>query len=199
MSKYNNEYFFIRQPRNSDHLPFLCPDINTEDRTFRFEAQPPGSPPLVFFNGWKKENLQQGIRDVATKILFNGSNLVVDTSIREKLIPLEVPNLFLHPAIYIDDRDNWHENYWYMTFTQQFDCWDRTHSVYVKEPVRLGGFELYSVYSYSLNEALLDKTPLNQRLLFEMGSTQDGMVVCHKSIMRIFIDEGAKLVPIGAY
>ena len=89
-----------------------------------------------------------------------------------------------------------------MTFTERFDCWDRQHSTYEAEPLEMGGFKLHSVYTYSLNEELLDKTPLEQRLLFKMGGSLDAFVVCHQKLLGLFRGDGkngAKLTPIHEY
>lgn len=202
MSEYDNEYFFIEKPKESPQFPSLVPDTNTEDLNFRFEAMPFGSPPLVFYNGWREKRRKDRIKEVPADVLFEGSNLVVHTKIREELLGLEIPHLSMHPAVFIDKDDKWHEDYWYMCFTQQFDCWDRDNSTFEDEPVEMGGMKLFSVYTYSLNKKLLDETPLPERLLFKMGGTQDGYVVCHQSIVRIFRRDGtsgATLTPVADY
>lgn len=200
-SKFDQEYFFIQSPAGRDDFPFPGPDINTENRKFRYEAQPMGSPPLVFDNAARDLQKERKIRVISTPpaFLFDGSNLLIPSSVREELLKLDIPNLHMHPAVYIHDDKKWYEDYWYMTFTEMLDCWDRKNSTYEDEPLEMGGFTLYSVYTYSLNEELLDKIPLASRLLFKMGSTQDGMIVCHKSIMRLFINEGTQLTPIAEY
>jgi len=91
-----------------------------------------------------------------------------------------------------------------MTFAERFDCWDRDNSNYEKEspPIRLGGFELFLVYDYSFNSELLDKLPLEQRLLFKMGGTIDGYIVCHESLAHLFRQgdkSGAELTLISDY
>jgi hypothetical protein len=193
MSDYDKEYYFVRKRPSDRTLPFLVPDKNTEDKNFGFEPQPPGSPPLVFYNGWKDEYRQRRIVTSCPDILFCGSDLVVRTPIRNRLLALNVPNLDMQSAVYIDDRDQWHEDFWYLTFLARFECWDREKSDYEQEiePIRLGGFELYQVYEYSLDEKLLDNTPLNQRLLFQMGGTILADVVCHESVRHLF-DGGGK-------
>jgi hypothetical protein len=200
MKKYDDEYYFILRA-DDDRIPDLTPDTNTEDRTFRYEEQPMASPPLVFFNGAAEyqKKLRLPTMKVPPSVMLEGSNLMVPNQIREELLKLEIPNLHMHPSVYIHDDKKWYENYWYMTFTEMFDCWDRNNSTFKDRPLELGGFKLYSVYTYSLNEELLDKTPLEQRLLFKMGSTQDGMIVCHKSIMRMFINEGTQLTKVSEY
>eukprot|EP01034_Spumella_vulgaris_P044089 gene44089-54789_t len=121
------------------------PDENTEDRRFRFEMQQPGSAPLVFHNTWKEENLRKGIRSLSPAVLFEGDDLVVSTAIRQSLLLADIPDLAMHPVVYIDDQGEWHEDYWFLTFTKWLDCWDRNASTYEQDdpPVRLGGFELY--------------------------------------------------------
>ena len=115
MTDYNQDYFFIRSDNvNNTRLPSLVPDTNTGERRFHYEPEPTGSAPLIFSNGWKEEFRRRGVRDDLTDILFDGNNFMV----RERLLQYEIPNLHIHPAIYIDDRDEWHEDYWYLTFSE---------------------------------------------------------------------------------
>lgn len=186
MSDFDSEYFFIRKPKKSPKIPFLIPDESTVARRFRFEAQPIGSAPLVFHNADKDENMRTEIVAETPDVLFSGSSLLVRTPIRDKLLLLDVPNLFMHPAIYIDDKDNWHEDYWFLTFTEDFDCWDREDSEYDDEAIEVGGTELYQVYSYRMNSSLLAKTPLHERLLFKMGGDVHGFICCHQTLRLIF-------------
>jgi len=204
--KYDQEYHFVRRPKDQDSLPSLTPDVDTEDRQFRFMAQPTGSPPLVFFNGARDFQRKHNIPSVkkVPDILFDGANMVIRSHIREALSAQNVQNLHMHPAVYIHDDGKRHEDYWYMTFTERFDCWDRNNSNYEKKdpPIRLGGSEFFSVYDYSLNSDLLDKTPLKQRLLFDMGGAINGYIVCHESISHLFRQDGksgAELTLISDY
>jgi hypothetical protein len=204
MSDYNDDYFFIRKPKNNSLLPFLSPDENTEDRRYRFEAQPLGSPPLVFHNTWKEENLKKRVKSISPEVLFEGDDLVVSTAIREKLLLADIPELHMHPAIYIDDQEKWHEDYWFLTFTKWVDCWDRNTSTYEQDdpPVVLGGFELHQVYQYSFDPKVLDKIPMPGRLLFKLGGSLDGFIVCHKSLAGLFRangKSGVELVGIRDY
>ena len=48
MKMYDSQYYFIEQD-SDDRLPSLVADENTEDRTYSYEKQPVGTPPLVFF------------------------------------------------------------------------------------------------------------------------------------------------------
>lgn len=204
MNHYNDEYFFIRKSKNNDFLPFLEPDVNTENRRFRFEVQPAGSPPLVFHNTWKEENKKRGIHAATPSVLFEGDDLVVNTAIRDSLLIADIPHLAMHPAIYIDDQEEWHENYWFLTFTNWLDCWDRRTSTYEEDdpPIRLGGFELHQVYQYSFDPDVLDKIPQQQRLLFKLGGSQDGFIVCHQSLAGLFRGNGAsgaEMIAIASY
>lgn len=150
--------FFIRKP-DDVRLPLLEPDSITEDRRFRFEQQPVGSPPLVFNNAWKDHNRSTKISGITPDILFSGADLVVRTAIRERLLHYSIPSLHMHPVVYIDNQGKWHEDFWYLAFSDRFDCWNRSTSEYDQEgpPVRLGGFDLHEVFSYKLDENLFDK------------------------------------------
>jgi len=188
MSNYDLDYFFLRQPKGNEKLPFLIPDASTEDRKFRSNRQPLGSPPLFFHNAWRAEVKKRGVHTIVPPVLFSGADIIIATEIRNKLLALELSGLSLHPAVYVDDQDIWHEDYWFVTFTEELDCWDRATSYFEEEvePVTVGGETLYQVYEYRLDAKILDAVPLERRLLFKMGGTLKGMVVCHKSLIKIF-------------
>lgn len=190
MSELNREYFLITEASNREGIPALTPDKNTQDRDFRFARQPVGSAPLFFYNGFKERHAKRGIGPMRKlpAILFEGNNLLVPDTVREHLLELDIPGLCIHPAVYMHDDGNWYEGYWYLAFDRRFDCWDRTKSVYDKStpPIRLGGYELEEVTHYSLNEELILKTPMKERLFFQMGGTTDPFFVCHRSLFRLF-------------
>lgn len=193
MSNYEQQYYILSSARVNG-IPFLGPDENTAERNFSFERQPVGSAPLVFGNKEKERYRAEGVKDVVSAILFHGNNLVVRTSIRDALLDLNVPNMCMHPAIFVDDGDKWHEGYWYVTFTELFDCWDRNLSDASTSFVETEGERRYDVYEYVFDKELMDNTPLNTRLFFKMGGTIGAFVFCHESIAGIFRRE----VPMGA-
>lgn len=186
MSKYDHDYFFIVKDASDERLPELVPAGDTENRRHQFERQPVGSAPLVFTNGWREDNSSNQVAETVADILFDGADFMVRGHIREGLLVHDIPGLAIHPAVYIDDRETRHEDYWYLTFTEEFDCWDRNTSVYNPKPLVVAGEKSFNVRSFSLNVALLDETPLEQRLLFKMGATIDGYIACHKSLAPIF-------------
>jgi hypothetical protein len=203
MRNYDDEYFFVHKA-DDKRLPSATANDDTVERNYTFEVQQVGAAPFVFFNGSKEYDRKLGVvspRELPD-VLFNGNNLLVRTAIRDDLIQLDVPGLQMHPSVFIDDRGHWHEDYWFLIFPNRFDCWDREESDYEEEPLELGGYLLHSVYTYRLNSDLLDNTPIEQRLLFKMGGTQDGFIVCHQQLAHVFRKSGnlgATLVPVSTY
>ena len=201
MTDYTAQYYILRSP-DGHSVPHLSADPDTLRRTSSYTPHPVGSSPLVFRNGWKGRNREGGVKDVVTPILFHATNPVVRTPLCEALLDLQLPHVHMHPAIYIDDRDTWHKDYWYVTFSKLFDCWDRALSDTSKNFVESNGQRRYDVYEYVFDEALLDKTPLEERLLFQMGGTISEFVFCHESIVKLFQQDrpnGAKLVLASEY
>lgn len=200
---YEDEYFFIRKPRNQPRLPYLNPDKTTAQRPFRTQAIPVGQPPLVFHNEDAAANRAKGVRSVVPDILFEGFNLVVRDGIRERLLNLDVPALHVYPSVYIDDDERWHEDFWYLTFTTEFDCWDRATSDFDPDPVTAGRFTYFNVFTYRFDQQVMQATPLAQRLLFKMGGALDAHIVAHESILtRIFGphgSNGAEYVKVSDY
>lgn len=201
MSKYDDEYFLIKRPMRNPKIPGLQPDENTEERQFYKEGPPSGSPPLVFFNADKENYKRAGIIADVPEILFAGMSLIVSQKVRDKLLLIPVENMFMHSTVYIDDNDHWHEDFWYLTLSEQLDCWDRETSVYPRHlPIELGDVVVYTVKSFRLDDKVLDKIPLQDRLLFKMGGAINAYVVCHQSILPIFScggKSGADLVQIS--
>ncbi|MBY0444376.1 MAG: hypothetical protein K2Q15_04100 [Burkholderiales bacterium] len=200
MTNFNEDYYFILELRNA-RMPTLSPDEDTAEKPYTTQALPLGEKPLIFENGRLDRQKARGITPLTPppNILFNGSNVVVNDEIREKLLQLDLTYLAIQPAIYIDHKDQWHENYWFLTFTDRFDCWDRKKSTYDPDPLDILGPPRYEIYTYSLNDDLLEKTPLKERLIFKMGGTTEGIIVVHKSLASLFKTSGAVLVPISDF
>lgn len=203
MTDLNKEYFFVLKP-SGDHVPFLVPDADTEGKSDGVAPQPPGSPPLVFLNAWRDENRKAGVFAQANDVMFSGADLLVRSAIREALLDLAIPRLTMAPAIFIDDEGQRHEDYWFLTFTDRFDCWDRATSEYDEDtpPVMVRGMPNHAVATYSLDRELMAKTALKDRLLFKMGADIMGFVVCHESLASLLGgagDRGAKLVSLADY
>jgi hypothetical protein len=203
MPKYDKQYFFIEKA-DDERLPFLVPDSNSEDRLFLYESQLPGSPPLVFRNGRKDSQKNRRISALTPDILFSGSDLIVKNSIREQLLDKEIPNLHMHPSIYIDNNEDWNEDYWHLLFTNSLDCWDHELSDYnrTRRPIEIGGLEYHEVHTFVLDEATLDKKKLPERLLFKMGGILAGTITCHETLHSIFHgggNSGAFLTSVNDY
>lgn len=192
-SPFDDEYYIVTRPREDDQLDDLLPDVgpdeHTADLSFRYEALPAGHKPLTFKNSAKRFRDRRGMTTMRNppEILFDGSNPLVRGGIREKLLRMEIPNLALQCSIFVDDWGTRHEDYWYLTFTDRFDCWDRKASDFERGfPVRIAGESLYQVYEVRLDDEVMEKIPLGQRTLFQLGGSLDAMVIAHKSVAELF-------------
>jgi hypothetical protein len=200
MSQYNEQYFFIvENDEEHENLPYLGEaDANTRNRKHSYERQPQGSAPLMFHNNYKEKYKKRGvdIMNPLPSVLFRATNILITTEIRRELLKYNIPNMYTHPSVYIHDDDEWHEDYWFCTFTERFDCWDRKASKYMHETFEPNDYPAYAVYKYSLNEEFLDGIPLEQRLLFKMGASALPMITCHESIKHLFENEGSQTIPV---
>jgi hypothetical protein len=195
MSKFDKEYFFLRRT-DDDRFSILTPDEDTVAKEYSYKAQSMGQKPFIFYNGILDLQQARGVEPAdPSDVLFNGSDVLVREKIADKLWgEYDIPNMAIQPAIYIDHKKKWHEDFWFLTFTEEFDCWDRERSTYENF-----GLSADSVYTYSLNEKLLNDTPLAARLLFRMGGTTDDMITVHESLADLFRVEGVDIVPITDY
>jgi hypothetical protein len=202
---FNNEYFFVLYPREDDKiinvLPHLSPDDDTAKLPYESSVLPVGHKPLVFENGAADFNAKHSRTSIKQppEVLFSGNYPLVSGRLRESLLKFELPNVSLQPAIFVDEWGTWHEDYWFLTFTSFFDCWDRPTSDYdpSSQPISIGGDVMHNVYRFSLNNDLLNNTPLRDRLLFMMGGSLDAYVVAHQSIAGLFTKAGGShVIPI---
>jgi hypothetical protein len=103
MQNYDQEYFFILE-KDDDRLPSLTADEDTINRHYSFEPQSAGSAPFMFFDGGSDYDQKLGIvpHKELPDILFNGSDLLVRGNIRDALISLDLPGVYIHSAIFVD-------------------------------------------------------------------------------------------------
>ncbi len=201
----NDDYFIICQPREDDKrhdlLPILGPDEDTAKLRYRTEPLPVGHKPLIFDNAAKQMFQRRGYTTIKNPpdILFEGSAPLVRGNIREKILALDIPDLVLQPSIYIDDWGKWHEDYWYLTFLNDFDGWDRKTSD-IGEKVWIVDEYFYEVYRVSFDDDEMSRIPLKQRLLFQLKS-MPSLIVAHKSVASIFSkkDSGALVISLSDY
>ncbi|MDR1850187.1 MAG: hypothetical protein LBQ75_09110 [Zoogloeaceae bacterium] len=195
-STFDNEYFFIRSPADGC-IPELSPDEDTVLKPYHTKALPSGQTPLIFHNGnlemYPKARLKPV--DPPPDVLFDGSDLVVRGYIAKNLEDMEIPNLAIQSTIYIDHKKKRHEDYRFLTFTKRFDCWDRKRSIY--DPDTSGLDMGDNVYALVLNEELLQKTPLRERLLFKIGGATLSPVLAHQSIVSLFSVEGVDVISVA--
>lgn len=200
MSDLNAEYCFVLKD-SDESIPVLTPDDDTANKPYSSEVLPPLAKPLMFFNGALdyQRNLGLDPRDPPPDVLFDGADFMVNGSLRRELQALELPGVAIQPSIFVDHKGDWHEDYWFVTFLQMFDCWDRKASEFDPVPVELLGSRMYEVFRYSLDVDLLKSTPVEVRRLFKMGGTTVGFVLAHKSIWELFRRSGVVLVPVSQY
>ncbi|NHR07350.1 hypothetical protein HA052_19355 [Chromobacterium haemolyticum] len=198
MNNYDSEYYFISY-KSTESRPILAADADTATLAYTSEALPLGGRPLKFHNGAATSKNKHLFSKKPPEIIFHGSDIAVENEIYEKLSSIEIPNLVLQPAIYIDHNDVWHENYWFLTFTKKLDCWDRDKSLYAPDPLTGFGDIRYEVISYHLKKSVLDLIPISERKLFKMGATTEGWLLVHKSIAGLFKKTGAELVPVKEF
>ncbi|BCE02029.1 imm11 family protein [Marinicellulosiphila megalodicopiae] len=186
MSKYDEEYYVLRRFRDDESIPSLAPDKNTNNRGYTI-GRVEGNSPLVFFNSIKDYQLQTNLEENIGEILFDSSYLLISDKVYKKIVLKNLP-LDFTPAIYIDNKEKWHEEYWYVRVTKNIDCWCREHSEYSKKSIEATG--AHHIYCYVLDEKVLDKIEEKDRLIFEMDKSAMGDIVIHKSLMEELLDVG---------
>jgi hypothetical protein len=188
MTSFEKQYYFLQRGKD-DALPYPAAFHDTSEREYWKAPLPPDSAPLAFYNGEKRDNRKEGITPLAAPpdVIFERGNLIVRNHVRDAILQRKVAGLFMHPVWWVHEDKSLHDDYCYLGFREKFDCWDRDLSEHSGQEEDADPDDLEpSVWSYRLNTQLLERTPLNERLLFVMGGCFNAHVVCHESILPLF-------------
>ena len=180
MSRLNEDYYVLERPSNSS-IPLLKADKDTSSKKYwSLDYQFDGRP-LVFSNKKKKKNLEVGVVEHIASILFTPDAVVVSEEINDILSNFDIDGIDLIPAIYIANDGSWHEVYSYVKIKNEFDFWCRNASEYNPEPRSSTGW--HYVYKYVLDADLVERVPLESRLLFNMGGVSMPVICLHSSLV----------------
>lgn len=129
-----DESYYLPFHNQKDEVPRLTGIKDTSNRASRNKIIV--GPPLFFTNSYRDENNADGIQEIIPSILFYPPDIIVNDDIKNILSDEFNSNCQFVPAVYIDNDDNWHEDYWYLNFLTRLDCWDRERSIYPPQMTR---------------------------------------------------------------
>ncbi|ATD08781.1 hypothetical protein SIO17_17065 [Pseudoalteromonas piscicida] len=201
---FNDQYYIILK-KYSEVTLHLTALQKSADRDYEFEQLVWGKEPLFFENAYRDKDNANGVIRPIPSVLLDATIPIVSSKIRERLKLFNFVGMQLYPAVYIDDGDNYHEDFWCMNFWQELDCWDRAKSKIEKftaeemlEPDYLKGCD---IYKYHLDSEVLDKIPEEERLIFKQAGGLKYVFV-HQKIADIFFEEkatGVNLVKVSDF
>jgi hypothetical protein len=182
MSKYDSEYYIAFRPKG-DKRVVLKPDSQTASRKYHYKKIDTNSGPLIFLNGFRDEDKN---RFSPSDLMVDSSGILMIDALRSFVSSLPIYGMQIHPAIYIDDHDTYHEDYWYLGFHKESDFLDPSHSV-IKSfdyPIDDDDEDDYlEVKKYSLDGEKLDAAPENTRLIFKMGGCSKSYLFFHEKVV----------------
>ncbi|PCK09625.1 MAG: hypothetical protein COA42_03025 [Alteromonadaceae bacterium] len=114
---------------------------------------------------------------------MNMDLLIVHKDVREKLKDFKIDNFQLYPSIIIDDNGKFHEDYWYFSIHEEFDCIDYENSQIVEYEEDADD---HAMEKYAFMEEAMDSTHEEARLIFRPMNTDIGYTFVHKKIVDIF-------------
>lgn len=189
MNKYNDEYYIGFYPEG--YKPKIVADDKTANRGFQYSKLAFGESPLFFYNRNKEKDRKNGRKWEVTEILKVGISYLVNDFIRNKLIQYDIEGLQYYPAVYIDDNDNWHENFWLLNFYEKFVYWDKKRTTVIPVDKNEDKYNAL-VDKFCLDEKKLDVIPEEKRLIFKMGDIADPYVFFHQKIVDFFEENQCK-------
>ena len=220
MNKYNEQYYLLF---NSAKQPsYLKPLRKTVDRDYEYKKLQLAGGPAFFENAYKEENRKAGIKQPIYDLMDSSGHYLISDRLYEKMKHFDIANMQFFPAVFIDDDDQWHENYVLTNYYDLLDCLDIENSTITEldddddedddyedddyedddEDDDYEEEELHIVKEFCLSEKILDKIPEEQRLIFSIAKTTDTYIFVHQKIKDIFDQEnatGAMFKPVIGY
>lgn len=190
MKKYDEVYYIAKKPFGENQL-YIKADLKTAERGYHYKKVPLGEAPFFFQNSYKEEDKKKGNKWALTEVLLVGSNLLVCDKIRDELKTYEIEGMQLYPSVYIDDENNWHENYWFLNFYEDFYYLDKNQSIVDIDEDDDEDDDI-EVFKYSLDVQKLNQIPEERRLLFKMGGATDAYIFVHQKIVDFIINNNFK-------
>lgn len=188
----NNKYYKVNVAPGNE-FPYL--KMNKNSRNDLENGYKVGvDSPLKFTNGWRKENKDEGVIERVGEVLFFGSKIIISERIRDNIIELAGGvgiNAKFYPAIYINDNDEWCENYWYVDVLSSIDCWDKDRSKF-REIEDAGEF-YYDVKEFILSEKELDLEADAGKMIFRLSGNVKPPLVINGALFNIFNVDGTEL------
>ena len=179
MTQYDAQYYIATRP-NKPEIPALVPTKDSLRTQFRTRPLPPLGQPLVFTNKRAKLLEEKGLGEQLTAILFDATSIIVGPAVKETLSRVLSDGMHFYPAVYIDSKEEWHENYWYLNIYRRLDCWNRKESQYF----HIEGDDSPDVESYVLSSDVLSNIDESDRLIFKMGATAMGHLFFHEKVVQ---------------
>lgn len=199
MNDFDDLYYIALHP-NRDEYPRLVVRNESEDKLFSGGVLT--GAPLFFENGYRDEDLRAGRAEKIAGVLFDGNNMLVNSAIYQHLSTLQIDNVQFFPAVYIDNQGRWHEDYWYVNFLEELDCWCRNRSQFTPPDDPSDPFDYAEVKRYALDADVLNHIPESRRVLFKMGGASVSYVFIHDTLVRYLssIDDiGAKFLSVKTF
>lgn len=187
MNNSNQEYYVIERPSDLS-IPLLKANKNSASKKYWSGDYVYDGQPLVFSNKKKEKNLEKGITEKISSILFTADEIVIDDSLYKTMKELDIEGVNYTPSIYIANNGVWYENYWYVRILNEHDLWCRDKSAFNPEARTSSGW--HYVYKYVLNEDAIERVPMAQRMLFNMGGVSMPVMCAHLSIVDIIKPSG---------
>lgn len=184
-----DNYYIIMEVDCPEH-PTLTPDDKTAERSITYKKLEFTSP-LVFLNGFRKENLRNRTREKIADVLFGGAEVLIKSHIKEAIEPFGFANLQFYPAIYIDNDDHRHDDYWFVNIFKKLECLDTENSEFEPPEDMNDPYDHYDVRRYVLSEEALSRTPVDERLLFKISRTTIGYTLMNQRIVDVFCNLNA--------
>ena len=182
MSKYDDQYYIVSKAFDENTL-YLTALQKTANRDYEYTKMEFGQEPLFFENAYKDRDIKENIYRPIQKSHMNMNFVLVNDEVRDLLKNKIINGFQLYPAVIIDDKEDYHEGFWFFNIYEDSDYLDLNACVIDDyDP----DADDHVIRQYSLNEKLLDSIDEEQRLIFRPSYTNIGYTIVHQKIVDIF-------------
>ena len=182
MNKYDEQYYIVDETYNENTL-YLTALQKTANRDYEYTKMEFGQEPLFFENAYKDRDIKENISRPIQKSHMNMNFVLVNSEARNLLKKKVINGFQLYPAVIIDDKEDYHEGFWFFNIYEDSDYIDLNNSVIDDyDP----DADDHDITKFSLNEQLFDSIDEEKRLIFRPLRSHMGYTIVHQKVVDIF-------------
>ncbi|MGF1743060.1 hypothetical protein L4C34_18740 [Vibrio profundum] len=179
MNQYNDQYYIVFEKYSDDTL-YLVTHDRSDYRNYEY-TKLVYEEPMFFENGYKDKDLIRGVSRPIKNAHLDVTYPIISDEIKRSLGEVENRTFQFYPSIIVDDKGDYHDDYWLFNIFEQLDVLD-IDKCHIRN--YRSDRDVQKIQKYYLSNEKVSLIPLEGRLVFMPEYSDVGHVMIHESLVR---------------